>query len=377
MNSHPPAMLALEDGRTFLGISTGAEGERGGELVFNTAMTGYQEILSDPSYAGQIVVMTYPEIGNYGINGQDMESVRPHLEGFVMRRTSSVYSNWRAEGSLKDFLVCHHLLAVSGIDTRALVRHVRTRGALRCMLSTSDLSKDSLVKKAGALPAMVGWDLASRVTTSEIKKWPCEGPAQPVFHVVAFDFGIKRNILRQLAGHRCRITVVPARTSANQVRRLNPDGVFLSNGPGDPEPLTYAVETIRQLLGRVPVFGICLGHQLVGLALGGKTYKLKFGHHGGNHPVRNLNTGRLEMTCQNHGFCLDAGSLDPQQVEITHLNLNDQTVEGLRHRQLPVFSVQYHPEAAPGPHDSNYLFEEFCALMKNFPAWKDSPARER
>lgn len=366
------ALLALEDGRTFLGRTAGADGERGGEAVFNTSLTGYQEILTDPSYAGQVVVMTYPEIGNYGVNSQDLESRRPHLEGFVMRQASSIYSNWRAEGSLRDYLVAHGIVAISEIDTRALVRHLRTRGALRCMISTRDLSPDSLVAKARALSSMVGCDLASRVTSKEVREWPQRpAPGQGQFHVLAYDFGIKENILHQLVEHGCRVTVVPAQTTSRQVEELKADGVFLSNGPGDPEPVSYAIHTIQELLGRVPIFGICLGHQLLGLALGGRTYKLKFGHHGGNHPVKYLSSQRVEITCQNHGFCVDPETLDPEQVEITHLNLNDGTVEGLRHRHLPAFSVQYHPESSPGPHDSRYLFEEFAQLMRDYPAWRE------
>ena len=359
------ALLALEDGKSYPGISMGAEGERGGEAVFNTAMTGYQEILTDPSYTGQIVVMTYPEIGNYGINFEDTESDRPYLEGFVIRHASTIYSNWRAQGSLQGYLAQHGVVGISDIDTRALVRHLREHGALRAVISSEDLSPASLVEKARALPSMVGSDLATQVTCKVSRHLPaCGADDMDRYRVVALDFGIKENILRLLTRHGCEVTLVPAQTPAERILDLNPDGIFLSNGPGDPEPLGYAIKTIRDLLGRKPIFGICLGHQLLGLALGGKTYKLKFGHHGGNHPVKNLATGRVEITSQNHGFCVDPESLGKSDIQITHLNLNDSTVEGVRHLSMPAFSVQYHPEAAPGPHDSRYLFHDFCQLMK-------------
>lgn len=371
MRVRPRALLALEDGRTFLGRSFGAAGERGGEVVFNTAMTGYQEVLTDPSYSGQIVVMTYPEIGNCGVNFEDQESTHPYLEGFVVRNASSIYSNWRATGSLQDYLDLHGVVGICDVDTRALVRHLRTRGALRCMISTVDLTPESLVEKARSLPVMTGRDLASRVSSTESHEWPEQpAPADTKFHVLAYDFGIKENILHQLVQQGFQVTVVPAKTTAQEVEQLRPDGIFLSNGPGDPEPVIHSVRTIQKLLGRVPIFGICLGHQLLSLALGGRTYKLKFGHHGANHPVKNLQNQRVEITSQNHGFCVDPQTLDPEQVEITHLNLNDGTVEGLRHRRFPAFSVQYHPESSPGPHDSRYLFEEFRRLMREHPAWE-------
>ena len=367
------ALLALEDGTVFFGRAFGADGERTGEIVFNTAMVGYQEILTDPSYAGQIVVMTYPHIGNYGVNQADVESRRPFVEGFVVREYSAHFSNWRAESSLDDYLKLHGIVGISEIDTRALVRHIRERGAMRACLTTLTEDSEEAIARARAAPRMVGLDLASTVTCDHPYVWNVEArtldPGNPVpgppprFHVVAYDFGIKFNILRHLAARGCRITVVPAHTSAEDVFAMNPDGIFLSNGPGDPEPLTDIVATIRRFIGRLPLFGICLGHQLLGLAFGGRTYKLKFGHRGGNQPVKNLLTGRVEITSHNHGFAVAADSLPQDEIEITHYNLNDHTLEGMRHRELPIFSVQYHPEAAPGPHDASYLFDEFIRLM--------------
>jgi len=356
------AILALEDGRVFTGRAFGAEGEALGEVVFNTSMCGYQEILTDPSYAGQIVVMTYPHIGNYGTNTEDVESRRPFLEGFVAREFGRVASNWRSTDSLEAYLRRHGIVAISEVDTRAVVRHIRTRGAMRGIISSSDLDPAGLVAKARGMRSMEGWDLASAVTCRDRYAWPAGGSSG--LRVVAVDFGIKYNILRHLARISSDVLVVPANTSADDILALNPDGVFLSNGPGDPEPVTYGVETIRALLGRLPVFGICLGHQLMGLALGGRTFKLKFGHRGGNQPVKNLRTGTVEITAQNHGFAVDPDSLNARLVELTHINLNDRTLEGLWHREVPAFSVQYHPEASPGPHDSHYLFEEFRQLMK-------------
>jgi len=362
------ALLALEDGRTFEGSSFGVEGETSGEVVFNTSMMGYQEVLTDPSYAGQIVVMTYPHIGNYGTNPEDVESRRPFVEGFAAREFSRCWSNWRGRESLSDYLRRNSIVSISEIDTRALVRHIRTRGALRGMISTVDLDPRRLAERARAIPGMVGADLASRVTCRERYEWSGRSfvPAEQPFRVIALDYGIKHSILDNLIRAGCRVAVVPGFTSAEEILAVAPDGVFLSNGPGDPEPLDYAIRTIRRLLGRIPVFGICLGHQLMGLAMGGRTFKLKFGHRGGNQPVKNLKTGRVEITAQNHGFAVEIDSLDPNQVEITHVNLNDQTLEGLRHRQLPAFSVQYHPEASPGPHDSHYLFEDFRRLMAEY-----------
>jgi carbamoyl-phosphate synthase small subunit len=360
------AILALEDGSVFTGRSFGAEGESAGEVVFNTSMSGYQEILTDPSYAGQIVVMTYPHIGNCGTNQEDEESPHPYAEGFVAREFSSVSSNWRSSEPLENYLKRHNIVALSEVDTRALVLHIRSRGAMRGIISADCADPKRLVERARSIRSMLGCDLASSVS--------CKGPYKPCipsastecFSVVAYDYGIKRNILNKLAIVGCDVLVVPASTSAEDVLSLNPDGVFLSNGPGDPEPLEYAVANIRRLLGRVPVFGICLGHQLMGIALGGKTFKLKFGHRGGNQPVKNLATGKVEITAQNHGFAVDPDSLDAKQVDLTHVNLNDHTLEGIKHRNLPAFSVQYHPEASPGPHDSHYLFEEFKQLMMEF-----------
>jgi carbamoyl-phosphate synthase small subunit len=371
------AVLALEDGTVFEGSSFGAPVERSGEVVFNTAITGYQEIFTDPSYAGQIVVLTNPQIGNYGANESDCESGRPYIEGLAVREFSPIASNWRSEETASQYLTENSIPIVAGIDTRALVRHLRTRGVMRGVLSATGEDAATLVDKARAVPSMAGLDLATRVTTSAPYVWdkPVEAAspsellapaAEECCHVVAYDFGMKRNILRRLRHVGARITVVPAATPAEDVLALKPDGIFLSNGPGDPEPLEYQIGEVRKLIGKKPVFGICLGQQILGLALGGKTYKLKFGHRGANHPVLNRVTNRVEITSHNHGFAVDPDSLNQNEIELTHVNLNDDTLEGFRHRSLPVFCVQYHPEAAPGPHDSLYLFDDFLKLMNDF-----------
>jgi carbamoyl-phosphate synthase small subunit len=358
------AVLALEDGVVFEGRAFGRPGETTGEVVFNTALCGYQEVLTDPSYAGQIVTMTYPHIGNYGVNREDVESARPQVAGFVVREVSTRASSWRASGELHRYLDEAGVVGISEIDTRALTRHLRTHGAQRGVISTLERSRDELVDRAKASRSMVGLDLAREVTCEAPYAGPRSEATQP-FKVVAYDFGLKQNILRMLAGVGCDVTVVPARTSAADALALQPDGVFLSNGPGDPEPVEYAIEACRELMERrVPLFGICLGHQILGLACGGKTFKLKFGHRGANHPVKNLRTGQVEVTSQNHGFSVDPKLFDRPELELTHVNLNDGTVEGFRHRELPVTSVQYHPEASPGPHDSHYLFGDFVEMMR-------------
>jgi carbamoyl-phosphate synthase small subunit len=368
------AILALEDGTVFEGRSFGAPAERSGEVVFNTAITGYQEIFTDPSYTGQIVILTNPQIGNYGTSTSDNEARKPYIEGLAVREFSGVTSNWRSDEEARTFLANANIPVVSDLDTRALVRHLRSRGVMRGVLSAIERDAQKLVEKARSIPSMTGLDLASRVTTPESYNWtksvescsPSEvlaPAAEPRFNVVAYDFGIKHNILRRLVHSGCKVTVVPALTSAEDVLALKPDGVFLSNGPGDPEPLHTQIDNVRRLIGRTPIFGICLGHQILGLALGGSTYKLKFGHRGANHPVINKVTQRVEITSHNHGFAVDPDSLNPNDIDITHVNLNDLTLEGFRHRREPVFCVQYHPEAAPGPHDSHYLFDDFTRLM--------------
>ena len=385
------AILALADGTVFEGEQFGATGETVGEVVFNTSMTGYQEVLTDPSYKGQIVTMTYPLIGNYGCNAADIESVGPQVEGFVVREYSAYHSNWRSKWSLDTYLAEHDIIGIQGIDTRALTRRLRVHGVMNGCLSTEDLNPESLVAKARAWHGLVGWDLVQRVTCPSPYAWqnsdqlpitvgvglpnPCgrgdleETPKQKPptktdnYKVIALDFGIKYNILRQLTEHGCEVQVVPAKTTAEEILAAEPDGVFLSNGPGDPMPVGYAIETIQGLMGKKPLFGICLGHQLLGLALGGKTFKLKFGHRGANQPVKHLETDKVEITSQNHGFCVDIDSL-PNSVDITHINLNDDTLEGIQHREYPVFSVQYHPEASPGPHDASYLFSRFTEMME-------------
>jgi len=370
------AILFLEDGRTFKGESFGAEGEAIGEVVFNTSMTGYQEVLTDPSYKGQIITMTYPHIGNCGINEEDNESARPHTEGFVVREYIPYHSNWRSQKSLDEFLKQHGVVGIQGVDTRDLTKHIRDAGAQQGIISTLDFDGKSLEKKIGAAPKLVGRDLVKEVTCSQAYEWDegtfsLSGKPQKItqqdgdkLRVVVYDFGVKWNILRHLVDQNCIVSVVPASTPAEEVLNLNPHGICLSNGPGDPEGVPYAVETIKKLIGKRPLFGICLGHQMLGLALGGTTYKLKFGHRGGNQPVKDLAAGNIAITAQNHGFCVDYESLDPKEISVTHINLNDQTVEGLRHNHLPLFSIQYHPEASPGPNDASYLFRQFRHMME-------------
>ena len=369
------AILALEDGTWFRGVAAGAEGEARGEVVFNTSMTGYQEVLTDPSYAGQIVTMTCPEIGNYGVSQQDVESRAPQVAGFIIRDESPMASNWRSEGTLRDYLVANGIVAVADIDTRALTRKLRSGGVMRGVIATgSALDPKALVDRANTIPTMEGSDLVQGVTCDQPFDWPQEDPdefgaeprrrAKRRLKIAAYDYGMKWNILRRLSAHGCDVRVYPATTPAAELLASGPDGVFLSNGPGDPAPLGYAIENARTLVtSDVPVFGICLGHQILGLAMGGKTFKLKFGHRGANHPVKKLSTDKVEITSQNHGFAVDPASL-PDDVEVTHLNLYDGTVEGLRHRTRPVFCVQYHPEASPGPHDADYLFDDFLELIE-------------
>ncbi len=371
-----PALLALEDGTVFRGKAFGAPGEISGEVIFNTSMTGYQEIVSDPSYRGQIVVMTYPLIGNYGVNSSDLESLKPQAEGFVIRSLSPIASSWRKEKTLEEWLTAHGTVAIHGVDTRALTCLLREKGALKGVISTTDLDPLRLVEKAKASPGLVGRDLVSEVTCGKIHEWKEDSskgsdpflakgvrPLQ-VFRVAAVDCGMKTHIPRMLTQAGCQVTIVPASVQHEELMELKPDGLFISNGPGDPEAAVSLIAVAQKCVGKMPIFGICLGHQILGLALGGKTYKLKFGHHGGNHPVMNLESGNVEITAQNHGFAVDPESIPGSDVRMTHLNLNDKTCEGMRHTKAPLFSVQYHPEASPGPHDSRYLFDQFVTMMK-------------
>ncbi len=369
------ALLVIEDGTVFEGSGFGAEGEVFGEVVFNTSMTGYQEILTDPSYNGQIVAMTYPEIGNCGVNEEDVESRRPFLKGFVVKEYWRTPSNWRSQGDLESYLANYGIVGIEGIDTRSLTKLIRSKGAQKAVISTQDLDPKNLLKKVQSSEGIVGIDLVTEVSCEEPYNWN-EGThswrpldekdlqAEDKFKVVAYDFGLKQNILRKLTDHGCEVTVVPSGTPPNEVLALDPDGIFLSNGPGDPAAVSYAIESIRTLIGKKPIFGICLGHQILSLALGAETYKLKFGHRGANQPVKNLVTGKVEITSQNHGFAVDADTLG-KDIEVTHINLNDQTIEGIKHKKHPAFSVQYHPEASPGPHDASYLFQDFIDLMKS------------
>jgi carbamoyl-phosphate synthase small subunit len=360
------AILALEDGTIFEGKSFGAEGEMTAEVVFNTSMSGYQEILTDPSYKGQFVCMTYPLIGNYGVNLQDVESKKPQVEGFIIKELATLESNWRANQDLGSYLKKNGVLGIEGIDTRNLTLHIREKGSLKAVLSTRDFDKKSLIKKARDFKGLIGQDLVKTVSISKKKDYNKEGK----YKVAVIDCGIKYNILRELAQRDCKLTLFPAKTKALEIMKIKPDGIFLSNGPGDPEGAPYVAETVKQLLGKVPIFGICLGQQMLGLALGGKTYKLKFGHHGANHPVKDLKTNKIAITVQNHNFCVDIDSLNKSDIEITHMNLNDNTLEGIKHKKIPAFSVQFHPEASPGPNDAKYIFDDFIKLMRKHRAKK-------
>ncbi|MCF7908217.1 MAG: glutamine-hydrolyzing carbamoyl-phosphate synthase small subunit [Candidatus Omnitrophica bacterium] len=356
------ARIALENGIIFQGDCFSGSGERSGEVVFNTSLSGYQEIITDPSYKGQIVLMTYPLIGNYGINPGDVESKKPFLEGFLVRECSRVYSNWRATQSLPDYLTENDVIGIEGFDTRALTRQIRLKGAMKAVISTENCSDQILVKRARESKGLIGIDLVKEVTCKEPWVWSDKGK----FKIVVIDCGLKLNSLRKLSERNCKVTVVPASIALDEIFKIKPDGVLLSNGPGDPSAVTYLVDTVKGLIGKVPLFGICFGHQILGQALGGRTYKLKFGHHGGNHPVKDLKTGKVSITAQNHGFCVDINSLDCESIEVTQVNLNDNTLEGLRHKSLPLFSVQFHPESSPGPHDAEYLFDEFISMIKSY-----------
>jgi carbamoyl-phosphate synthase small subunit len=377
MENAQKAILALEDGSIFEGRSFGFPGEKAGEVVFNTSMTGYQEILTDPSYKGQIVIMTYPLIGNYGVNEEDVESQGPKVEGFIVKENSLFFSNWRGAKRLSDYLIQHCIMGVEGMDTRAMTKHIRSLGAMKAILSTEDLDPKRLVEKAKASPGLIGRDLVKEVTCEKPFHWTENNDSQFYLNsslpstsrfrprVVVIDCGVKYNILRSLRDRNVQVDVLPASSSVESILSYRPDGIVLSNGPGDPEGVPYVIETVRNLIGIKPIFGICLGHQLLGLAFGGKTFKLKFGHRGANQPVKDLKTGRVMITSQNHGFCVDPDSLNPDEIELTQINLNDGTVEGMRHKRLPIFSVQYHPEASPGPHDTQNLFDEFFKMMES------------
>jgi carbamoyl-phosphate synthase small subunit len=376
MENAQKAILALEDGSIFEGRSFGFSGEKAGEVVFNTSMTGYQEILTDPSYKGQIVIMTYPLIGNYGVNEEDVESQGPKVEGFIIKENSARFSNWRGAQRLSDYLIQHRIMGVEGMDTRAITKHIRSLGAMKAILSTEDLDPKRLVEKAKASPGLIGRDLVKEVACEKPFQWTENNDSQFYLNsstpstshfrprVVVIDCGVKYNILRSLRDRNIQVDVLPASSSAELILSYRPDGILLSNGPGDPEGVPYVIETVRNLIGIKPIFGICLGHQLLGLAFGGKTFKLKFGHRGANQPVKDLKTGRVMITSQNHGFCVDPDSLNPDEIELTQINLNDRTLEGMRHKRLPIFSVQYHPEASPGPHDTQNLFDEFFKMME-------------
>lgn len=374
------ALIVLEDGAVFQGRSFTGPFETTGEVVFNTGMTGYQEILTDPSYCGQMVTMTYPLIGNYGINDEDIESARIQVRALIVREYQPAFSNWRSKKALADYLLENHIPGIEAVDTRALTRHIRLQGAMKAIISTEDSDIESLLEKVRQAPGIVGRDLVKEVTCKQPMRWRDNRPAELKakledfkwpdtggrYRVVAMDYGVKYNILRSLEKRGCDILLLPADTGSESIDMLAPDGLFLSNGPGDPAAVPYAVDTIREQIGKRPVFGICLGHQLTGLALGGSTFKLKFGHRGGNQPVKDLSTGKVEITSQNHGFCVDMDSINDPDVELSHINLNDRTVEGLNHKKLPLFTVQYHPEASPGPHDADYLFDRFTGLMDRF-----------
>ncbi len=358
------ALLVLEDGTVFKGKSFGASGETYGEVVFNTSLSGYQEILTDPSYRGQIVTMTYPLIGNYGVNLEDVEARKPFVEAFVVKECSRIASNWRSTMSLDEYLKENDIIGIEGIDTRALTKHIRLQGAMKAVISTEDLDPASLTKKAEKSEGLVGKDLIKDITCQESFEWSELKTNSKKYNIVVVDCGVKYNILRKLEEQNCRVTVVSANTSAEDILKLNPDGIMISNGPGDPEGIPYVAENVKKLIGKKPIFGICMGHHMITMALGGEMYKLKFGHHGGNHPVKDLETGKIFISVQNHGFCCDIDSLGKDKVEITHINLNDNTLEGIRHKEYPLFSVQFHPEAAPGPHDTDYLFENFVKMIE-------------